>query len=43
MPEEPFSGLRLEPADTNEAKQLSVFLRKVGEPLRQALALADKT
>jgi 23S rRNA (cytidine2498-2'-O)-methyltransferase len=32
-----FSSLRLETADTNEAKALSVFCRKFAAPLRQAL------
>ena len=33
----PFSELFLETADTNEAKALSVFLRKFATPLRRAL------
>ncbi len=32
-----FGDLRLETADTNEAKELSVFCRKFAAPLRQAL------
>lgn len=32
-----FAGLRLETADTNQAKELSVFCRKFAAPLRQAL------
>jgi len=32
-----FAALRLETADTNEAKELSVFCRKFAAPLRQAL------
>lgn len=32
-----FSDLRLETADTNEAKELSVFCRKFAAPLRQGL------
>ncbi|MGR8933060.1 MAG: 23S rRNA (cytidine(2498)-2'-O)-methyltransferase RlmM [Gammaproteobacteria bacterium] len=35
-----FSALRMETADTNEAKELSVFCRKFAQPLRQALARA---
>lgn len=36
-----FSALRMETADTNEAKELSVFCRKFAQPLRQALARAE--
>lgn len=36
-----FSDLRLETADTNEAKELSVFCRKFAAPLRQALKHAQ--
>jgi 23S rRNA (cytidine2498-2'-O)-methyltransferase len=40
MPE--FGELRVETADTNEAKELSTFCRKFSVPLRQALRAAGK-
>ncbi|MBB6054407.1 23S rRNA (cytidine(2498)-2'-O)-methyltransferase RlmM [Tolumonas osonensis] len=40
MPE--FGELRVETADTNEAKELSTFCRKFSVPLRQALRSAGK-